>query len=226
MFRLCRCTVLRLAAWAGTETIPRQSSRALIIQQTCGGSFSPVSKPMFSMNTHFEAFFEIYTICTLMYRATLNFCKLVQYCFSENQVSLMFSFFVRNFTKRVGYIRRLKKYNILCFVSFVDIVDIADIIIFITVFTKWKIWILLLEISDNCRRSVDFPESAPLLFWPTLAEKIRKREPRIGHRFFSYTEGFSWLGGPLPSRMDPGRSLRGARIAYLTYGEEEQFELH
>ena len=36
-----------------------QGSRALVIQQTCRGPFSVVSKPMFEQNIHFEARFKM-----------------------------------------------------------------------------------------------------------------------------------------------------------------------
>ena len=42
---------------AGTETIPKQCSRALI-QQTCRGSFSAVSKPIFATKYSFCSFFR------------------------------------------------------------------------------------------------------------------------------------------------------------------------
>ena len=42
-------------------TIPNQGSRSQIIQQTCRGSFSPVSKPILQVNTntHLKALAEI-----------------------------------------------------------------------------------------------------------------------------------------------------------------------
>ena len=41
-----------------TETIPKQGSWVLIIQQACLGSFSAASKPKFASNTNVGAFFK------------------------------------------------------------------------------------------------------------------------------------------------------------------------
>ena len=75
------CTNSRSAA--GTETIPNQGSRAIILQQSCRGSFSVVSKPIpaskFGTYTkvvkcYFAAFVKIYEICTCAHRFIFKCC--------------------------------------------------------------------------------------------------------------------------------------------------------
>ena len=48
----------RLGSDTGTETTPNQGSRALIMQQTRRGSFSPISKPIFAKHIFMLFYFE------------------------------------------------------------------------------------------------------------------------------------------------------------------------
>ena len=71
----------------GTETMPNQGSRALIIQQTCRGSFSVVWKLMFASQysfttfklfaTFFKIIYKFWMFCTAPHWEFANFGEII-----------------------------------------------------------------------------------------------------------------------------------------------------
>ena len=73
-------------------TLSNPGSRALIMQQTCRGSLSAVSKPIFASIHSFCSIFKFYETCTLAHRSEASMCN-----FSDFLLFCKIHFLVRGF---------------------------------------------------------------------------------------------------------------------------------
>ena len=73
-------------------TFSNPGSRALIMQQTCRGSLSAVSKPIFASIHSFCSIFKFYETCTLAHRSEASMCN-----FSDFLLFCKIHFLVRGF---------------------------------------------------------------------------------------------------------------------------------
>ena len=68
--------------------------------QTLEGSFSSASKPIFTPNTHFAAFFENYKICNPLHRSNFKISAKFRETFSDCFFLFLFFFFPRTRLRR------------------------------------------------------------------------------------------------------------------------------